>query len=238
MRQFSIGKHLAAAALLPLAVLVVEPPLAAALPPFVGGVGAVLLHMAVVLTTAGASLAIVLAATRAINRRLAEATDIMDAIAHAELASAPALVPQRDALAYLLEAANRLAEVVGERQRRDLIHGDLDRSWQALRRGNLSNLAQDVVAATEAGIKPIAENRTRWWLQSRGTVQTVPAAARGIAQSGDHARASGGAASVTPWIAKSGYFPAPSAAVTPTSVAAHQTRVRLVVSTHRWSLRS
>ena len=93
MRQFSIGEHLAAVTLLPLAVLIVEPPLAAALPSFVGGVGAVLVHMAVVLTTAGASMAIVLAATRAITRRLAEATDTMDAIAHAELSSALALAP-------------------------------------------------------------------------------------------------------------------------------------------------
>ncbi len=56
-----------------------------------------------------------------------------------------------------MAAANRLAEAVGERQRRDLIHNDLDRNWQALRRGNLSGLAQSVETATEAGIKPVVD---------------------------------------------------------------------------------
>ncbi len=157
MRQFTVGERLAAVAALPLAVLIVEPPLAAALPALLGGAGAVFVHRGAVLAAAVASVAIALAVARSINARLSEATNTLDAITRAELAAAPALPPQRDALAHLLMAANRLVEVAGERQRRDLIHSDLDRSWQALRRGNLSNLTRDVEAATEAGIRPIAE---------------------------------------------------------------------------------
>jgi methyl-accepting chemotaxis protein len=157
MRQITISGRLAAVALLPLVILIVEPPLAAALPSFVGGAGAVIAHMAAVLATVGATVVIVLAVARSINARLAEATETLDAVTHAELASAPNLPSQRDALARLLAATDRLAEVVGERQRRDLIYSDLDRSWQTRRRGNLSNLAKDVEATTDAGIRPIAD---------------------------------------------------------------------------------
>ena len=156
MRQFTIRERLAAVALPPCAVLILEPALAWVLPPFPGWGGGMLLHTAIALATAAVSAAAVLAVSRSISRPVAEATDTLDAITHAELASAPALAPDRDELAGLLAATNRLAEVVGERQRRDLVHTDLDRSWQALRRDNLSNLAHEVELATEAGIKPIA----------------------------------------------------------------------------------
>ena len=155
MRRFTIGERLVAVALPPVAVLVMEAALAAVAP--VGGSGAVLAHVTAALAAAAASAAIGLAVLRSVSRPLGEATDTLDAITHAELASAPALPPERDELARLMAAVNRLAEVVGERQRRDLIHGDLDRSWQALRRSHLSNLAKDVEAATEVGIKPIAD---------------------------------------------------------------------------------
>ena len=157
MRQFNLTERLVAVVLPPLAVLLVEPPLVAALPPLLGGRAAVLVHIAVALATAAATAAVALAVFRSISRPVAEAIDTLDAITHAELASAPPLPPKRDELAGLLVAANRLAEVIGERQRRDLVHNDLDRRWQALRRDHLSNLARDVEAATEAGIKPIAD---------------------------------------------------------------------------------
>ena len=93
----------------------------------------------------------------AIARALTEITDTIDAIAHAELQSAPALPPSRGEVARLTAATDRLAEVLGERQRREMVHNDLDRTWQASRRVNLSNLAQQVETATEAGIQPIAD---------------------------------------------------------------------------------
>ncbi len=155
MRRLTISERLAAVALPPLALLIVEAPL----DPMLRGVlgGDLQVHMVIVLVALGASVAVGMAAFRSISRPLAEATDTLEAITHGELASAPALPTERDELARLLAATNRLAEVVGERQRRDLVHSDLNRSWQALRRGNLSNLALDVEAATEAGITPIAD---------------------------------------------------------------------------------
>ena len=58
-------------------------------------------------------------------------------------------------MARLMSATDRLADVLVERQRRELVHNDLDRTWQASRRVNLSNLARLVEVATEGGIQPI-----------------------------------------------------------------------------------
>jgi methyl-accepting chemotaxis protein len=44
---------------------------------------------------------------------------------------------------------------LGERQRRELAYHDLDRTWQASRHVNLSDLARQVEAATEGGVQPI-----------------------------------------------------------------------------------
>jgi len=157
MRHLSIVECLAAVTLPPIALLIVEPALWQLLPASLKGGGAILVQIAVVLVAAGACAVIALAVRRSLRRSLTEAIDTLDAIAHAELASVAPLPPQRDELAALLAAGNRLAEAIGERQRRDLIHNDLDRNWQALRRGNLSGLAQNVETATEAGIKPVVD---------------------------------------------------------------------------------
>ncbi len=198
MRQFTIIERVTAVVLLPLAVLVVEPYLAALLPSFAGVGDAALVHMAIVLAAAGASALVVLAVSRSINDGLRDATDIVDAIAHAELSSAPALPPERSELARLIAAASRLAEVVGERQRRDLVHNDLDRSWQALRRSNLTNLAKQVEVATEAGISPIAEGAST--LQGKAErmlsgLETVRAAFDETARAAESSRAVNEAAS-------------------------------------------
>ncbi|MBI3705074.1 MAG: methyl-accepting chemotaxis protein [Rhizobiales bacterium] len=96
-----------------------------------------------------------LSATRGIARPLAVAADTIDAIAYAELASAPSLPPGRGEIERLISATDRLAEAIGERQRRELVHNDLERTRQAARRVNLSQLAHEVETATEGGIQPI-----------------------------------------------------------------------------------
>jgi methyl-accepting chemotaxis protein len=65
------------------------------------------------------------------------------------------LPPNRGEISRLIVTTERLAEVLGERQRRELVHNDLDRTWQASRRINLSNLAHQVEFATKGGIEPI-----------------------------------------------------------------------------------
>jgi methyl-accepting chemotaxis protein len=155
MRQFTIAERLAAAALLPLAVVLAVPYLTAALLPQSGGDG--LAEIAIWLAAATLAGGVVLMIARSISRPLAGAIDTMDAIARAELNSMPPLPSNRSETAGLAAVTDWLAAVLGERQRRELVHSDLDRTWQATRRVKLSNLAGEVEAATESGIQPIID---------------------------------------------------------------------------------
>ncbi len=157
MRQFTIAERLIAAALLPLAALFtvhfVTVALAAFLGPAIAGYAAFTVGLVAIALTAVALWAM----ARAIARPLADAAESMDAMACAELGSAPPLPASRGELAYLTAAGDRLAEVLGERQRREIVHSDLDRTWQASRRVNLSNLAGQVETATDIGIRPVVD---------------------------------------------------------------------------------
>jgi HAMP domain-containing protein len=155
MRQFTIAERLIAAVLLSLSAMAAVPSLAAMLVPMVGEANAGTLRLALGLAATGLTGAAVLAIARGIAGPLAKAADTIDAIAYAELASAPPAPPGRGEVARLTSATDRLAEVIGERQRRELVHNDLERAWQAARRDNLSNLAHEVEIATEGGIQPI-----------------------------------------------------------------------------------
>jgi methyl-accepting chemotaxis protein len=155
MRQFTIAERLIAATLLPLSAMFAVPYLTAALLPFLGEANAVYARVVIGLAAIGLAGAAVLAIARGIARPLADAADTIDAIAHAELHTASPLPPGRGEMARLLSATDRLAEVLGERQRRELVHNDLDRTWQASRRVNLANLARQAEVATEGCIQPI-----------------------------------------------------------------------------------
>jgi methyl-accepting chemotaxis protein len=157
MRQFTIAERLFAAVLLPLAAMLAVPYLIAALVPLIGESNAGYAELAIWLAAAALAGAAVLAIVRSIARPLADAIETMDAIACAELNSAPPLPFSRGEIARLAAVTDRLAEVLGERQRRELVHSDLDRTWQASRRAKLSNLAGEVEAATEMGIQPIVD---------------------------------------------------------------------------------
>ena len=157
MRQLTIAERLIAAVFLPLAAMLSVPFVTAALMPFLGRANetyVVILIGLVAATIAGAAVLII---ARGIVRPIAQVADTIDAIAYAELDSAPPLAPSRGEISRLVAATDRLADVVGERQRRELVHNDLDRTWQASRRGNLSNLARQVESATEIGIQPIID---------------------------------------------------------------------------------
>lgn len=158
MRQWTITERLLAAVMLPLAVVCAIPYLTGLLAASFGATMAGYAGLAVwliALTGAGAG---ALALARSLARPLADVADTLDALACAELASPPPLPVNRSENGHLTAAADRLAEVLGERQRRELVHSDLDRTWQASRRVNLSNLADEVEAATEVGIQPIVES--------------------------------------------------------------------------------
>ncbi len=152
MRQFTIAERLVAAVVSPVAATLAMPSVAAALAPFLGEICA---WIAVGFATAVLVGATILSLARGITRPLIEAAEQLDAIAYAELNSAAPSPSGRSELARLVATTERLANVLGERQRRELVHNDLDRTWQAARRINLSNLARQVEVTTEGGIEPI-----------------------------------------------------------------------------------
>jgi methyl-accepting chemotaxis protein len=157
MRQLTIAERLIAAVILPLCAAMAVTPLTTAMVTVAGKDYAFHLHIVIGLALISSAGAAIWAIVRSITRPLAEIADTLDAITYAELAKAPPLPPTRGELAHLLAATDRLAEVLGERQRREFVHNDLDRAWQTSRRLNLSNLANQVEAATQAGIQPIAD---------------------------------------------------------------------------------
>ena len=157
MRQFTIAERLVAAVLLPLVAVLSAPVLTALLRPFLDEANLTFTEIFIGLAAVSATGPFVLLIARGIVRPVAEAADTIDAIAYAELESAAPLQPTRGEIARLLAATDRLADVIGERQRRELIHNDLDRTWQASRRVSLSSMAHQVEAATEVGIQPIVD---------------------------------------------------------------------------------
>ena len=157
MRQFTIAERLTAAVLLPLAAMLSVPFLTAALMPFLDEANATYAEIFIALVTASIAGAVVLIIARGIVRPIAQVADTIDAIAYAELDSAAPLQPSRGEIARLIAATDRLTDVIGERQRRELVHNDLDRTWRASRRANLSNLARQVESATGLGIQPVID---------------------------------------------------------------------------------
>jgi methyl-accepting chemotaxis protein len=194
MRQFTIAERVVAAVLLPPAVMLVVPFLSASLAPLFGGYGVI----AVWLIAVGSVGAAVTAIVRSIARPLAGAIDTIDALARAELNSTPELPPDRSDIARLTAVTEWLAAILGERQRRELVHSDLDRTWQATRRVKLSALAGEIEAATEGGFQPIvggAEMLDQKSADMMSALEAVRAAFEETARAADSSRTMNEAAS-------------------------------------------
>lgn len=179
MRQLTIAERLTAAVLLPLAAALSGPFLTATLMPSLDRANVAYAEIFIGFVAIGIAGAVVLVIARGIVRPLAQVADTIDALAYAELDSSTPLPSGRDEIARLLMATDRLAEVIGERQRRELLHNDLDRTWQAARRSNLSNLARQVESATEVGIQPIIDGASTLHLKAKDMLvafETVRAA--------------------------------------------------------------
>jgi methyl-accepting chemotaxis protein len=152
MRQFTIAERLVAAALLPSAALLVVYVSSGALTPLLGAAAGYAEFMVWLI-----AVALAVAGVWTIARPLEDAVNSMDAIACAELGAAPLQPGSRGELAHLGAAVDRLADVLGERARREIVHSDLDRTWQESRRVNLSNLVGHIEAATHVGIQPVID---------------------------------------------------------------------------------
>jgi methyl-accepting chemotaxis protein len=193
MRQLRIVEKLTAAALLPLAGAAAVWSLAGLVTAFAGNLG----FYAVIGACLAVAMAGVLVLARSITRPLAGAIATLDAIGRAELNAPPLPQPQRCEIAHLVAVADRLAEVLGERHRRELVHSDLDRTWQATRRVKLSNLAGEVEAATEMGIQPIVGGAETLQLKAadmKAALEAVRAAFDETARAAEGSRATNEAA--------------------------------------------
>lgn len=161
MRQLTIAERLMAAVLLPGIAAVAITFLLPQLGPH-GPIARLVIGLSVAVLAGAAVLTIAIS----ISRSLAAVAETIEAIASAELESAPPLAVSRGEIVRLQKATDRLADVLGERQRRELIHNDLDRRWQATRRGNLANLARHVEVATKGGIQPIVDDASTLLLKA------------------------------------------------------------------------
>jgi methyl-accepting chemotaxis protein len=100
----------------------------------------------------------VLRVARSASGALDEAAETMEAVARTEFDLAPDLTAQpRSEVERVLAAAERLANVMRERQRRELVLLDAERKWRTERRDNLANMANEVDAAAQDGLQPIVE---------------------------------------------------------------------------------
>jgi methyl-accepting chemotaxis protein len=100
----------------------------------------------------------ILRVARSASAALAEAAETMEAVARTEFDLAPELTNQpRSEVASVLAAADRLANVMRERQRRELVLLDAERKWRTERRDNLANMANEVDAAAQNGLQPIVD---------------------------------------------------------------------------------
>jgi methyl-accepting chemotaxis protein len=155
MRQSTIAERLFGVFLLSIAAVAAVPYLAEALASLFGVAAAAYAWPAAWLAAFAIGATGALAVARGITRSLTTIGDTIDAIAHSELPSAAPQTPVRGELARLTAATDRLAEVLGERQRREMVHDDLDRTWQATRRVHLSSLAGEVETVAQSGVQPI-----------------------------------------------------------------------------------
>jgi aerotaxis receptor len=90
-------------------------------------------------------------------RPLGIAGDTLEAVAHNEMGLSDEPGCERCELARILATLERFAEVIGDRQRRDLAYTEVERVQRERRRANLANMAQQLEMTTAAGLGPVIE---------------------------------------------------------------------------------
>jgi methyl-accepting chemotaxis protein len=156
MQRLTIAERLSVVALLPLLVVMLAGMLGPAWlwPPhgladyrpilFALSVGALALGLAY-------------AVARSLSRPLTGAGDTIDAIVRAEFDAGPGREDGRTELDRLLAGTDRLADIMKEQNRRDVVLIEVERRQHAARRINLSTMAHDLENATAAGMQSIVQ---------------------------------------------------------------------------------
>jgi methyl-accepting chemotaxis protein len=192
MQRLTIAERLLVVALLPLLVLWLAGGIGAGLP--LPADGAVAEYWALACNVGAGALAVGTAClvARSLGRPLAEAGETIDAITRAELDAAPEPGPEcRTEIERLMGHIDRLAEVLREQNRRDLVLIEADRKRRSDRRANLSNMASEIESATEGGMRLIVEGSFALRAKAddmRTTLETVRAASDETARAAESSR--------------------------------------------------
>ena len=156
MQRLTIAERLIVVAVLPLVAVLAAYPIGTLLP--VTGLIAAIAPYAFILAGFAMAVALALTVARPLGGALEQACETIDAIARAELDDRPAQgAGRRFEIDRLMAGIDRLADIVREQHRRDLVLIEVDRKRQSARRTNLSNMANELERTTEAGMHSIAE---------------------------------------------------------------------------------
>jgi methyl-accepting chemotaxis protein len=193
MHRLTIAERVIAAAVLPLLVYFAARWLSAYLPlpddDALAAFGPLALGLAAIALAAGTAYL----AARSLSEPLAQAGETVDAMVCAELGSAPETAEgRRTEIDRLMAGIDRLADLLREQQRRDLVLIDVGRKRRSARRTNLSNMASELEHATEIGMRSILDGSVGLRAKAddmRTALETVRAAADETARAAECSRA-------------------------------------------------
>ena len=135
---------------------------------------------------AALSIALALLFARSLVLPIRQATDALNS-----LIATPAQRP-RGEIARLKAAVSELVEGAAGRARHQVELEKLDQAERAVRRANLSNMAEEVEDATERGLRTVVDGSAVLRAKTddmRGALETVHAASTETAKAADHSRA-------------------------------------------------
>jgi methyl-accepting chemotaxis protein len=183
MRALTVSERLLVVALLPaLALLGREV--------FGPGQGASPLWTALSLGVPAISIALALFVARSIAQPVRQATEAIGTLV--ERADPTERQPSRDEIQCLSAVTGELIEAAVARARGADEHDKLAQAERASRRANLSNMASEVEAATERGLRTVADGSAVLRAKTddmRGALETVHAASTETAKAAVHSRA-------------------------------------------------
>ena len=156
MHRLTIAERLLVVALVPLLAFMVAAPMSAvwAWPAPIEPYRLLVLIVLAVALAVGVGYA----AARSLSTPLTDASDTIDAIVRAEFdsESEPGQGRQTE-IDQLMTGIDRLADILREKQRRDLVFIDVDRKRQSERRSKLVTMASELESATQTGMHAIVD---------------------------------------------------------------------------------
>ena len=187
MRRLTVSERLFVVALLPAAVVLMRDAAAPLLPDDEAWLWSVAGLAGMVVSAATCTLLV----ARSIAQPLRRATDAIDLLSAGDRDGDPPDVA-RSEVDRLSAAVTRLTDIAAGRAHHDAAQTIVDRAERSLRRANLSNMASEVDAATERGLRTVVDGSAVLRAKTadmRGALAAVHAASSETARAADHSRA-------------------------------------------------